>query len=275
MTRSTMTLSFPPFTGAVKILVLTNAGIFLAMALMGVVGLGSFAALIDNTFALTSSDVVHGHIYQLVSYGFLHGTLMHLLFNMLALWMFGNMLEGSWGSRKFWEFYLFGVVGAGVTTVVVAYTVGSYIHLSKTIPTVGASGGIYAILMAAAMLFGDRQIYLFPFPISIRLKYLVAIYGFIALVSALSGPSGTANVAHLGGLLFGWVFVRFVPRRGILFSFSEGYYGMKNSYHRWKRKRASRKFQVFMNKHEADPKRFFPEDPDKDKKDGGPDNWVN
>lgn len=270
-----MTLSFPPFTRAIKILIGLNAGIFFGLLLMRAVNLAGAADIFEQTFALVSSDVVQGHVYQLVTYAFLHKTLMHMLLNMLALWMFGSMLESAWGGRKFWEFYLFGVVGAGITTVIVAYTIGSVVHLTPNIGTVGASGGVYAIFMATAMLFGDREVFLFPFPVAMKLKYLVAIMGFVALVSAVGDAGGTANVAHLGGLLFGYFFVKFVPRRGLLLSFSEGFYATRNSYHRWKRRRAAKKFQVYMRKHEDDPKRFFPEDHDKDHKDGGPGGWVN
>ena len=277
MTRSSMTLSFPPFTRAIKILIGINAGIFLVLLIMGATGQGEAAEAFKHTFAVVPSKVVHGHVYQLVTYGFLHETTMHLLFNMLGLWMFGSMLEMAWGSRKFWEFYFFGIVGAGITSVIIAYTIGGVLHLSPDIGTIGASGAVYAILMAAAMLFGDQRVFLFPFPFTMKLKYLVAILGFIALAGALGSAGGVANVAHLGGLLFGYLYVKFVPRRGLLFAFSETYYGMKNSYHRWKRKRAARRFQVYMRKHENDPKRFFPEefDKDKDKRDDGPGGWVN
>jgi len=135
--------------------------------------------------------------------------------------------------------------------------------------------------MAAAMLFGDQEVYLFPFPFAMKLKYLVGILGIIALASALGAPSGTANIAHLGGLLFGFLYIKFVPRRGLSFVFSEGYYGIRNGYHRWKRRRAARKFQVYMRKHEQDPKQYFDEygnfrPPDEqDKKDRGPGGWVN
>ena len=270
-TGTSVNLSLPPFTRAIKILIALNAGIFFLLMLVGALGFGTQAERCTRTFLLVSSDVVHGHIYQLVTYGFFHAGLMHLLFNMLSLWMFGSMLESAWGSRKFWEFYLFGVAGAGITTVAIAYTFGSVVHLSPDTPTLGASGGIYAIFMACAMLFGDREV-LVLLLFSIKLKYLVAAMAFIALVSALGDASGTANVAHLGGLLFGYIFVRFVPRRGLTLSISESYFAIRNSYHRWKRKRAASKFQVYMRKHEEDPKRFFPEDPDKDKKDGP---WVN
>jgi hypothetical protein len=193
------------------------------------------------------------------------------------------MLEVPWGSRRFLEFFLFGVIGAGLGTVGLAYSLGSIIHLAPLTTTVGASGGIYAIFMAAAMLFGDQEVFMFPLPFSIRLKYMVGIMAFIALVGALGDSGGTANAAHLSGLLFGYLYVKFVPARGLLFSFSEASFGLTNRYHRWKRRRAGRKFQVYMKKHNQDAKDYFDEygnfrpPDDKDKKNGGSTGggWVN
>ena len=277
-----MTLSFPPFTRAIKTLVAINAGIYLLGLILVAIGRGGLANAIFDPLALKAHAVVHGRIYQLLTYGFLHAGFFHLFFNMLMLWMFGSMLEVAWGSRKFWEFYLFGIVGAGLGTVALAYTLGSIVHLNPATPTLGASGGIFAIFMATAMLFGDQEVYMFPFPVSIRLKYMVGILAFIALVGALGDTGQTANVAHLSGLLFGYIYVKFVPRRGLLFAFSEASYGFKNRYHRWQRRRAGKKFQVYMRKHNQDPKDYFDEygnfrPPDeKDKKNGGSKGgWVN
>ena len=113
MARS-VTLSLPPFTRTIKTLIAINAGIFLFRLLLPMLHLGSVEDFIESYFYLTARDVVHGHIYQLVTYGFLHAGFLHLFFNMLMLWMFGSMLEVPWGSRKFWEFYLFGIVGAAL-----------------------------------------------------------------------------------------------------------------------------------------------------------------
>jgi membrane associated rhomboid family serine protease len=280
MARS-VTLSFPPFTRAIKTLVAINAGIYLFEVLMSALRFDRVADFIPYLY-LRAEDVVDGHIYQLVTYGFFHGGFLHLFFNMLMLWMFGSMLEMPWGSRRFMEFYLFGVVGAGLGTVALAYTIGSIVHLNPHTQTLGASGGIYAIFMATAMLFGDQEVFMFPLPFSIRLKYLVGILAFIALVSALGDKGDTANVAHLSGLLFGYIYVKFVPRRGLMSSLSETFFGISNRYHRWKRRRAGRKFQVYMRKHNQDPADYFDEygnfrpPDDKDKKNGGSKGgWVN
>jgi membrane associated rhomboid family serine protease len=281
MARS-VTLSFPPFTRAIKTLVAINAGIFLLQVLLSALHFDGVLALIPRFLYLRADDVVHGRIYELVTYGFLHGGFFHMFFNMLMLWMFGSMLEIPWGSRKFWEFYLFGIVGAGLGTVLLAYTIGAVVHLGPNTPTLGASGGIYAVLMATAMLFGDQEVFMFPFPFAIRLKYLVGILGFIALIGALGDTGNTANVAHLSGLFFGYVYIKFVPRRGLLFSLSEASYGITNRYHRWKRRRAGKKFQVYMRKHNQDPSDYFDEygnfrpPDDKDKGNGGSKGgWVN
>ena len=278
-----MTLSFPPFTRAIKILIAINAAVYFLGLILVAIGQGSFANVIFAPLVLRAHDVVHGHIYQLLTYGFLHAGFFHLFFNMLMLWMFGSMLETAWGSRRFMEFFLFGVLGAGLGTVVLAYTLGSIIHLSPGTATLGASGGIYAIFMAAAMLFGDQEVYMFPFPFSIRLKYLVGILAFVALAGALGDSGGTANAAHLCGLLFGYLYVKFVPARGLLFSASEFSYGLTNRYYRWKRRRAGRKFQVYMKKHNQDPSDYFdeygnfrpPEDKGKKKNGGSTGGWVN
>jgi membrane associated rhomboid family serine protease len=282
MSSRSVTLSLPPFTRAIKTLLALNTGIYLLLLILAALRMPEAANLIASSLALRSDHVVHGRIYELVTYGFIHQQFFHLLFNMLMLWMFGSMLETAWGSRRFWEFYLFGIFGAGLGTVALAYTLGPIVHLTPSVPTIGASGGIYAILMATAMLFGNQEVYMFPLPIAIRLKYLVGILAFIALVGALGDAGQTANIAHLSGLIFGYLYVRFVPRRGLMFAFSETTFGLRNRYHRWQRRRAGRKFQVYMKKHGQDPKDYFDEygnfrpPDDKDKKNGGSTGgWVN
>jgi len=276
-----MTLSLPPFTRTISILIGINTGVFLLLLALSATGQSAVAGAIVGKLGLTPRAVVHGHIYQLLTYGFLHAGFFHLFFNMLMLWMFGSMLEQHFGSRQFWDFYLFGVFGAGLTSVVLAYSLAGVVHTWPDTLTIGASGGIYAVLMAAAMLYGDQEVFLFPFPFTIRLKYLVAILALIALVSSFGGGGNVAYVAHLGGLLFGYLYLKFVPRRGLTFAFSESYYGIRNFYHRWRRERAKKRFQVYMRQHEQDPKQYFDEygnfkPPDeKDKKDRGRGGWVN
>jgi membrane associated rhomboid family serine protease len=263
---TTMSLSFPPFTPAVKQLLIANGAVFLLFALLG--ALNSTAALAGFLYehlGLEGWAVVHGEIWQLVTYAFLHAGLFHILFNLLALWMFGAQLETDWGYSLFMQFYFFCVIGAALVTVAVSFT--GILGVSPHTLTVGASGGIYGILVAFGILHGDSEIMLFPIPFLIKAKYFViglialAIYG--ALSSAHSLGQSTAYMAHLGGGLFGYLFLKFVPRRGFGFLSSEKFYGVRNSYYRWKRRRAARKFEVYMRKHNrADYKHedYFDED---------------
>jgi membrane associated rhomboid family serine protease len=248
-----MGLSFPPFTRAVKQLLLANCAIFLLFTLLGALDSTTGIAAWGYThLGLQGGAVVHGELWQLVSYAFLHAGLMHLLFNMLALWMFGAQLETDWGYSLFLQFYFFCVIGAAIVTVLISFT--GILGVSPRTLTVGASGGIYGLLLAFGMLHGDSEVMLFPLPFLIKAKYFVigiiglALYG--ALSSARSPGQSTAYMAHLGGLLFGYLFLKFVPRRGFGYSASERFYGIRNSYYRWKRKRAARKFEVYMRKHD-------------------------
>ena len=262
----TMTLSFPPFTPAVKQLLIANGAIFLAVAVVGAFTTFGAEAWVDFHFGLVPQlAILHGWIWQLVTYSFIHAGIFHILFNLLALWMFGAQLEMDWGYSLFMQFYFFCVIGAAITTSIVAFT--GLLGASPLVPTVGASGGIYGILVAFGILHGDSEIMLFPIPFTIKARYFViglialAMYG--ALSSAHTLGQSTAYLAHLGGGLFGYLFLKFVPRRGFGFLTSERFYGIRNSYYRWKRKRAARKFEVYMRKHDRGDYRhedYFDED---------------
>src|SRR4030043_514591 len=144
-------------------------------------------------------------LWQLATYIFLHGGITHLLFNLLALWMFGGELESYWGSRKFLRYFLFCGIGAGICTVI--FTPYQFI------PVIGASGAIYGILLAFGWLFPNRLIYIyFLFPIPA--KYMVIIFGLIELFSSIEGPGGGgAHLTHLGGLLFGLLYMAYPTLR--------------------------------------------------------------
>jgi membrane associated rhomboid family serine protease len=140
-------------------------------------------------------------IWQLLTYIFLHGGFSHILFNLLALWMFGGELENYWGSKRFLFYFLFCGIGAGICTVVLT----PY----GFIPVIGASGAIYGLLLAFGWLFPNRLIYIyFLFPIPA--KYFVILFGLIELVSSIEGTGGgVAHLTHLGGLLFGLFYMAY------------------------------------------------------------------
>src|SRR4029077_6969145 len=204
----------------------------------------------------------------------------HWFGNMLGIWMFGSTFESSWRMRRFLELYFTGVVGAAITTILLSF---AHILSTPSNSTVGASGGVFAILMAYGMVFGENEIFLFPFPALIKAKYFVLILIVVTVAFAISGGGSTAYLAHLGGLLFGYLYVKFVPARGMSgrFSFSEWYYGLHNSYYRWKRRRAAKKFEVYMRAHDRDVHfdedgNYIPPDDDVRKGNGGgKSGWVN
>jgi membrane associated rhomboid family serine protease len=178
------------------------------MIVMGIVFL--LQMVVSNRISLTLGLVPilvwkKYFLWQLATYNFLHGGITHLLFNFLALWMFGGELESYWGSRKFLRYFLFCGIGAGICTVI--FTPYQFI------PVIGASGAIYGILLAFGWLFPNRLIYIyFLFPIPA--KYMVIIFGLIELFSSMEGTGGgVAHLTHLGGLLFGLFYMAYPPIR--------------------------------------------------------------
>ena len=143
--------------------------------------------------------------WQLLTYGFMHDVngINHILFNMFGLWMFGRDLERSMGAKRFLTYYLTCVVGAGIVQLIVASIGGG------DYPTVGASGGVFGILLAYAMAFPNRIIVLLIPPIPMKAKYFVLFYGLLELYLGVSGNApGVANFAHLGGMLFGFLLIQ-------------------------------------------------------------------
>ena len=136
--------------------------------------------------------------WQLVSYAFLHGSFNHLFFNMFAVWMFGTPLERSWGNQRFLSYYAACVIGAAVIQLLVQMFEGG------VYPTIGASGGVFGLLLAYGVMWPNNKIFLLFFPVPISAKYFVLIYGGIELVLGLSrAMPGIAHFAHLGGMIFG------------------------------------------------------------------------
>lgn len=171
------------------------------------------------------------HVYQLVTYMFLHANFAHILFNMFALWMFGCVIESVWGPKKFLFYYISCGIGAGLMQELAQF-VSFYVTISGQDPsvglsdvfqvgqalsmqlnswtTIGASGAVYAILLAFGMIFPNERIFIFPLPIPIKAKWFVTFYVCIELFSALGSPGdGVAHMAHLGGMIFGFFMIRY------------------------------------------------------------------
>ena len=183
------------------------------------------------------------HIYQLFTYMFMHGGLTHIFFNMFALWMFGRIVENMWGPKRFLTYYLVCGVGAGLIQEAVQYatylaeglanydfvmtaygriTMDTYLDQWTT---VGASGAIYGILLAFGMLFPEERIFIFPLPVPIKAKWFVVLYAVLELSLGLGMPGDSvAHFAHLGGMLFGYLLIRYW-RKNQYNGFGGGMYG--------------------------------------------------
>jgi membrane associated rhomboid family serine protease len=222
-----------PISTAIKALIGANVLMFLVLAFLP----AEMKHAATDALGLVPLRVLHWlWVWQLVTYMFLHGGIFHLVFNMLALWMFGAELERRWGTRYFLKFYFVTGVGAGALTVLFSLLPFDFAQSLQGSNIIGASGAIYGLLLAYALYFPDRPIYMyFVFPIPA--KTFVAIMGAIALFSSLSEPGGVANATHLGGLLVAYLFLKGARIHPI----SE----LKYRYLKWKINRVRKKFDVY------------------------------
>lgn len=199
--------NLPPIT---KALLWSNVLVYLLFSWLGDAAALDFMLWPLGEFALGpfGAGSVGFLPWQLITYGFLHGGFAHLFFNMLALLMFGASLEMVWGQRRFLLYYLVCVGGAGLLQLAVAtYSVQSG---GGAYPTVGASGGVFGLLLAYGMMFPRRQVMLLIPPIPMQARTLVIVYGALELFLGVTGTqSGVAHFAHLGGMLFGWGLIQY------------------------------------------------------------------
>ncbi len=232
-------------TPVVKQLLILNTALFLGLALLRI-----FAPLWWNltvqVFGVVPVDVAFGfHLWQPVTYLFLHADFWHLFFNMFAVWMFGTPIERDWGSRRFLRYYLLTGVGAGLLNVLVCLLWG---EPASTTPTIGASGAVYGLLLAFGVLFPHQPIFIW-FILPVPSRIFVAIFGVVALLMALQGPgTGVSHISHLGGMLFGLIYLR----GGWLL------YRGRRSYAEWKLRQARRKFEVYMRDQDEPEERREP-----------------
>ena len=196
----------------IKFLLISNILVFLVELIFGLPLIRQFGLwpILPEEFVRVAQD--RGYFinsfqpWQLLSYAFLHGGSMHLLLNMYALWLFGIALENLWGSARFAIYYLVCVVGAGFVQLLV---VSLSVEPGNYYPTIGASGGVFGVLLAYGMMFPRSIIFLLIPPIPIQARWFVLIYGAIELFFGITGTdSGVAHFAHLGGMFFGYLLIR-------------------------------------------------------------------
>ena len=271
---SPITMTLPPFAGVTRRLILANLAVFFVLAILGLIA-PRLAGPITSSLLLTPLAVAHGQIWQLVTYSFVQNGILDILFGMLTLWFCGSILEGAYGGRWLAELYFTSVIGGAVLASAVAFT--GLFHLAPLAVAAGAWAGIFGLLIAIAMRFGDQE-FLLWFTVRVRAKYMVAIYILIALALLLRESNAFAALLQLSGALFGFLYVRFAPRRGMGFGFSEQVYGLRNAWYRSKRRRAAKKFEVYMSKqgrkvHFDEEGRYL--DPDAPKRDPNDRRWMN
>ena len=244
-----MQLGLPEFRGATRRLVLVNLVAYFALLVFGMASshaagsLASYLSFIPDLF-------LHGYIYQPLTYSFVHTSMWSTLFELLSLWFLGSFLENFRGSNWVMSLYAVSVLGTAITAAVIYDLADKLGHPMEQMPIYGCMGGIFGLLIAIGVLYGDTEFLMF-FLISIKARYLAAIYALIAIAS-LFGQNRLYAFAQLGGALAGLLFIRFAPRRGLGFLASEWMFGLRNNYYRWKRRRAGRKFQVYMRKQGRD-----------------------
>ena len=239
--------SFGPgaMSPVVKMLLLINVGVFLPTALIP-----QLFPYIVEYFGLTPQHVVEQmRLWELVTWMFVHGGITHILFNMLILWMFGVQLERIWGQKFFLHYYFITGIGAGLTVIVVGLLPFAFAEPTYLAPTIGASGAIYGLLVAFALYYPETPIlmfFLFPVPA----KYFVMIIGTISFLSVPRG-GGVSHVAHLGGLVVGYLYLKRFAGRSLGRS-GFGRLGImadiKYRYFKWKMGRLKKRFDVYQGR---------------------------
>lgn len=238
------TLALPPFSGATRKLILINLAVFFGDAVLSLVlPRGLYSGLVSH-LALLPYDVLHGQFWQLITYAFLPIGLLGSLFALLTIWFVGSMLEEVRGARWLYELYLSSAVGGALLAIAIAYT-GMFRLNPYLFKGVGPYAAIYGMFIPLALLLGDQE-FLFLFIVRVKVKYLVAIYILIDLATLLKSANAFEALLQLSGALAGYLFLRFVPRRGLVYGAQERYYGLRNEYYRNRRRKAARKFEVYM-----------------------------
>lgn len=249
--RSYAPPSLPSVNRGVKWLLITNVALFVLGFFL--YRTGGYEFLLP--FSLVPRSVLQSFaLWQPFTYLFLHDPsgFSHILMNMLVLYMFGATLESVWGTRRFLRYYFICGVGAGLCVVAANLLFGSL-----DTRTIGASGAIYGLILAFGVLFPEATI-LFMFIFPMKAKYFVMIIGAITFMSSMAGSSsGVSHVAHLGGMVVGWFYLRskLIERRANAVSFNVAG-SLRQRYRDWKMQRAKRKFQVYLKKRNSDSDRW-------------------
>lgn len=238
-------LAFPDFKGTTRRLILVNLAAYFILLLAGL--MSSSTGKIAGSLTFDPYSFMHGYLWQPFTYSLIHFGILGTLFELLSLWFLAGFLEGFHDANWVMSLYVASVLGTAVAALAL-FAISSPLApslLTNALPLYGCFGGIFGLLAAIGILYGDTQFMMFPLPIGIKARYLVVIYALVA-VAMLFGQERMYAFAQLGGAIAGIGFARMAPRRGVSFVLSESWYGLRNRYYRWKRRRAARKFEVYM-----------------------------
>jgi membrane associated rhomboid family serine protease len=269
-----ISLALPAFEGTTRKLILANVVTFFAIILLRWLA-PHLEYLLRSHLLLEPLAVTRGQIWQVFTYSFVDDSLLGVLFGMLTLWFTGSILEPSFGGRWLGELYGVSVIGGAIIASAISFT--HILGLRPEIATAGCWSGIFGLLIAIAMIFGEQE-FLLWFLVRIKAKYMVAIYILIAVALLLKQADTFNALVQLSGALCGFLYIKFAPRRGFARGMSESYFGLRNNYYRWKRRRAARKFEVYMRKqnrevHFDKDGRYV--DPDELRKNSNDKRWMN
>jgi membrane associated rhomboid family serine protease len=237
--------AFPDFTGATRRLILINLGTFFAL-LLAQLALRERVADLVLSLSFIPGAFLHGSLWQPLTYSFIHTGILGTLLELLSLWFLAGFLE-SQGHSANWVIglYAISVLGTAAAAVVIYVVSGTFTGTILAAPLYGCFGGIFGLLAAIGTLYGDVQFMLFPLPMGIKARYMAVIWALVYL-AMIFGEQRLYAFSVLGGGLAGVLWIRLAPRRGVSFMLSESWYGLRNRYYRWKRRRAARKFEVYM-----------------------------
>jgi membrane associated rhomboid family serine protease len=263
----------PKLKGLVRNLVVFDSVLFFVVAIFQRAAPAAASSLLPHLL-LQPIAAAHGEIWQLVTYSFFHSGVLEILFAMLSLWFCGSLLEGAYGNRFVTEVFFTSVIGGAAVASALSYT--RVLSLSPNAFGAGAWAGIFGLLIAIGTRMGDTE-FLFFFLIPMKARYMVALYLLIAVAFFIRNEDAFGALLQLSGALCGYLYVRYAPRRGLGFAFSEQVFGARNAYYRYKRRRAAKKFEVYMGKQGRNVKfdkegRYI--DPDKGK-DPNDKRWMN
>jgi membrane associated rhomboid family serine protease len=237
-------LSFPSFRGATRLLVLVNLVTFFILIVLESASRDLYGWLVLHA-GLWPQAFLHGWIWQPLTYSFVQLGISSTLFGLLSIWFLAGFLENLHPSDWVLGLYATSVVftaAAGILIYAGSLVLGYSLPL---IPLYGSFGGVFGMLVVIGVLYGDTEFMLFPLPISIKARYIAIIYGLVSIAYFFTSSRMYA-FAQLGGALGGWLFTRMATKRGVSFAMSERWYGMRNAFYRWKRRRAAKKFEVYM-----------------------------